>query len=109
MPSESTSLPNIEEAETEDPSPRKVLDDGRTIYQSCLLLPGNGSSFLTDFGECRFMDEVHNDDIMPNQYRAPGVVLKMNWDCKVDIWSVAMLVRHLRLMLLSLISLKIHL
>lgn len=83
----------IEEAEIEEPSPREVLDDSRTIYLSRLLLPSNGLPLLSDFGEARFGDEEHNEDIMPNVYRAPEVVLKMNWDYKVDIWNVAMMVR----------------
>lgn len=29
---------------------------------------------------------------MPDYYRAPEVILKSNWDLKVDIWSVAMVV-----------------
>ncbi|KAJ5104858.1 hypothetical protein NUU61_002205 [Penicillium alfredii] len=27
---------------------------------------------------------------MPNQYRAPEVVLKMSWDQKVDVWNMAL-------------------
>lgn len=29
---------------------------------------------------------------MPNAYRAPKVILKTNWDYKVDVWNVAMVV-----------------
>jgi hypothetical protein len=47
---------------------------------------------LSDFGEARFGNEVHNEDIMPNTYRAPEAVLKMNWDYKVDVWNVAIMV-----------------
>ncbi|KKA24022.1 hypothetical protein T310_1943 [Rasamsonia emersonii CBS 393.64] len=60
---------SIEEAEIEEPSPRKILDDGRTIYLSRLPLPSNGLPLLSDFGEARFGDEEHNEDIMPNVYR----------------------------------------
>lgn len=30
---------------------------------------------------------------MPDLYRAPEVILNMEWDYKVDIWSVGMVVR----------------
>lgn len=30
---------------------------------------------------------------MPNAYRAPEVILKVPWGCKVDIWNIAMIVR----------------
>lgn len=29
---------------------------------------------------------------MPDYYRAPEVILKSEWDYKVDIWSVGMVV-----------------
>ncbi|GAB1196237.1 hypothetical protein APSETT444_005505 [Aspergillus pseudonomiae] len=80
---------NIEEAQIKAPSPRKMLPCGREIYLSQLLIPGNGLPLLSDFGEARFGNVEHHDDIMPNVYRACEVVLKMNWDCKVYIWSVA--------------------
>ncbi|OGM44085.1 hypothetical protein ABOM_007279 [Aspergillus bombycis] len=83
------SFSNVEEAEIKQPSPRKILTCGREIYLSQLLIPGNGLPLLSDFSEARFGNEDHNDDIMPHVYRAPEVVLNMNWDCKVDIWSVA--------------------
>ncbi|OGM43262.1 hypothetical protein ABOM_008629 [Aspergillus bombycis] len=70
-------------------SPRKVLQ-GRTIYTSSRFPPGDGLPLLSDFGEARFGDEEHNEDIMPNPYRAPEVILKSNWDYKVDIWNVGM-------------------
>lgn len=31
---------------------------------------------------------------MPDIYRAPEVILNMNWDYKVDIWNVGMVVRR---------------
>lgn len=29
---------------------------------------------------------------MPGIYRAPEVILGMEWDCKVDIWSIGLMV-----------------
>ncbi|RAK93356.1 kinase domain protein [Aspergillus costaricaensis CBS 115574] len=83
-------LEDLEEREVNDPSPRKVLKD-RTIYLSTVYNPGgSGLPLLSDFGEARFGDVENSDDIMPNMYRAPEVVLKESWDYKVDIWNVAM-------------------
>ncbi|RAK96128.1 kinase-like protein [Aspergillus ibericus CBS 121593] len=75
-------LSGLEESELEAPSPRKVLDQGRTIHTSQLVVPSNGLPLLSDSGEARFSEEEHNEDIMPNVYRAPEVVLKLNWDSK---------------------------
>jgi hypothetical protein len=83
---------SFEEKELHHPSPRKVLKDGRTIHTSHQLPTGAGLPLICDFGEARFGDEEHSEDIMPNAYRAPEVVLKMNWDYKVDVWNLAMVV-----------------
>ncbi|PYI01188.1 U4/U6 small nuclear ribonucleo protein PRP4 [Aspergillus sclerotiicarbonarius CBS 121057] len=82
-------LSNFEEEEIRIPSARKVLQD-RTIYMSSRFPPGDGLPLLSDFGEARFSNEKHNEDIMPNPYRAPEVILRASWDYKVDIWNVAM-------------------
>ncbi|OJI83058.1 hypothetical protein ASPTUDRAFT_57031 [Aspergillus tubingensis CBS 134.48] len=82
---------DLEDAEIEAPSPRKILGPERTIYTSHIVIPGNGLPLLSDFGEARFSDEEHDEDIMPNLYRAPEVVLKMNWNSKVDVWSIALM------------------
>ncbi|RMZ83123.1 hypothetical protein DV738_g1264, partial [Chaetothyriales sp. CBS 135597] len=90
LPGPKTSyLSRFEEAEVADPSPRKVLKD-RTIYQALDFFPMGGLPILTDFGEARFGDKENKDDIMPNPYRAPEVILRSSWDYKVDIWSIAM-------------------
>ncbi|KAJ5551034.1 hypothetical protein N7461_005732 [Penicillium sp. DV-2018c] len=58
------------EHEIKRPAARKALED-RTIYTSSRFPAGDGLPVL-------------------NYYRAPEVILKSNWDFKVDIWSVAM-------------------
>lgn len=91
---DSITLENLEEREVDDPSPRKVLKD-RTIYLSTVYNPGgDGLPLLCDFGEARIGDAENSDDIMPNMYRAPEVVLKESWGYKVDIWNAAMVVRY---------------
>ncbi|RDH36245.1 CMGC protein kinase [Aspergillus welwitschiae] len=81
----------LEDSEIEEPSPRKVLGPERTIYTSHIVVPRNGLPLPSDFGEARFSEEEHDEDIMPNLYRAPEVVLKMKWDNKVDVWSSALM------------------
>ena len=51
-----------------------------------------GWPLICDFGEARFADREYTDDVMPDVYRAPEVVMHMSWGGKVDIWSVAMVV-----------------
>lgn len=89
---EKSAFSALENLEVKDPSPRKVLDDGRAVYRTRQLPVSNGLPLICDLGEARFGDEEQSEDIMPNAYRAPEVILKMNWGYKVDIWSVAMLV-----------------
>ncbi|EEH49035.2 uncharacterized protein PADG_05114 [Paracoccidioides brasiliensis Pb18] len=84
----------FEEAELKEPAPRKVLIN-RVIYKSWRIpctpprLP-----LIADFGEARLADENHRgqDIIMPDVYRAQEDILNINWDIKVDIWSIAMVI-----------------
>jgi serine/threonine protein kinase len=89
-------LSDFEKAEQEDPSPRKVINNTRTIYGSRKLgLPKGiewGQPVLCDFGEARIGD-VHKGLIQPELYRAPEVLFGMEWGPSVDIWNVAVMVR----------------
>ncbi|KAE8369968.1 U4/U6 small nuclear ribonucleo protein PRP4 [Aspergillus caelatus] len=82
-------LSDFEEREVKTQSARKVLQD-RTIYTSSRFPPGDGLPLLSDFGEARFGDQQHSEDIMPNHYRAPEVILRSSWDYRVDIWNAGM-------------------
>ncbi|KAE8151468.1 U4/U6 small nuclear ribonucleo protein PRP4 [Aspergillus avenaceus] len=82
-------LSNFEAREITRPTARKVLKD-RTIYITSRFPAGDGLPLLCDFGEARVENNNNSGDIMPDYYRAPEVILKSNWDFKVDIWSVAM-------------------
>lgn len=82
------------EGECNDPAERKILKD-RIIYNTRHFSQDlKGLPRICDFGEARFADGDFelNDDIMPDVYRAPEVVMRMAWNNKVDIWSVAMVV-----------------
>ncbi|PYH89999.1 U4/U6 small nuclear ribonucleo protein PRP4 [Aspergillus ellipticus CBS 707.79] len=90
LPTTDKTLYEFEEREIEAPSPRKALTD-RTIYKTSVHFPGgDGLPLLCDFGEARFGNVEHTQDIMPVQYRAPEVVMRSKWDYKVDVWSVVM-------------------
>lgn len=84
-------LTKFEQFETENPCPRKELDD-RTIYLSRPMLLTKGEPSITDLSEARFGDFKNIDRIMPNVYRAPEVILGHPWSYPVDIWGFGMVV-----------------
>ncbi|PLB49730.1 protein kinase, variant, partial [Aspergillus steynii IBT 23096] len=83
-----TILSQIEEDEMNRPIARKILSD-RAIYYSRPLPVCGGLPVLADLGEARVGAQKHRGDIMPGIYRAPEVILGMDWDCRVDIWSIS--------------------
>ncbi|KAK2865345.1 hypothetical protein FQN49_003671 [Arthroderma sp. PD_2] len=84
-------LSQIEEDEIKRPIARKVLDR-RHIYYSRPMPASTGLPVLSDLGEARTGNQKHRGDIMPGIYRAPEVILNMDWDSKVDIWSIGTMV-----------------
>ncbi|KAE8357311.1 kinase-like domain-containing protein [Aspergillus caelatus] len=72
----SSALADFEEREIKAPAARKIVKD-RTIYTTSRFHAGDGLPLLGDFGEARFGDQ-------------DNIILKSNWDYKVDIWSIAM-------------------
>lgn len=46
---------------------------------------------ICGFGAAR-IGEKHAGDVMPGVYRAPGIIMGMEWDSKIDIWSVGVMV-----------------
>ncbi|EEQ86727.2 serine/threonine protein kinase [Blastomyces dermatitidis ER-3] len=80
----------IEQSELEHPSARKVFRD-RVIYQSQYMLITDGTPVLCDFGAAWIGEGKHRGDVMPDFYRAPEVILGMEWDCKIDIWSIGVM------------------
>lgn len=73
------------------PIARKVLAD-RHIYFSRPLPVSTGLPVISDLGEARVGSGKHRGDIMPGIYRAPEVILDMDWDSKVDVWSIGAMV-----------------
>ncbi|KAG6025638.1 hypothetical protein E4U41_001495 [Claviceps citrina] len=93
--SDATVLSDFERAELEDPSPRKEVDDGRFIYASRELdmMPKRmGAPVLCDFGSAVVGGVEHVEDVQPNIYRAPEVILQVPWTYSVDIWNVGCMI-----------------
>lgn len=86
-------LSKVEQAELENPSARKVLAD-RIIHLSYTMPITDGAPVICDFGAAYLGQpgQQHSGDVMPGFYRAPEVVLGMEWDSKIDIWSVGVMV-----------------
>ncbi|KAM5508252.1 magnesium ion transporter [Microsporum canis] len=84
---------DFEERELQTPSPRKEVD-GNTIYVSReLRMPKEmGPPVLCDFGSAMPGDIEHSEDIQPNIYRAPEVILEAPWTYSVDIWNVGCMI-----------------
>ncbi|KAL2443830.1 hypothetical protein ABEF95_013480 [Exophiala dermatitidis] len=83
----------VEGTEEQNPSPRKVLPDGRVIHLSYTMPLTDGEPMITDFGAARLgePDQKHMGDVMPGFYRAPEIILGMKWDDKIDIWAVGLM------------------
>lgn len=83
----------VEQAEIAEPSPRKVLAN-RTIHLSYTMPSSFDPPIITDFGAARLGEpgQKYSGDVMPGVFRAPEVVAGMEWDSKIDIWSVGVMV-----------------
>lgn len=86
---------DYENRELQDPSPQKETE-GRTIYISRQLrVPENvGAPVLCDFGSAVSGDGEHVEDVQPDIYRAPEVILEAPWTYSIDIWNTGCMVRR---------------
>jgi serine/threonine-protein kinase SRPK3 len=88
-------LESFEQEELKESSPRKELDR-RTIYLSRELgIPEDiGAPVLCDLGSAIRLDDgvERREDIQPNIYRAPEILLDIPWTYSVDIWNVGCMV-----------------
>jgi serine/threonine-protein kinase SRPK3 len=95
VPDDDLIFQELEQEELRNPSPGKELD-GRTIYISSQL--GRPTEFgppvPCDFGSAVLGNIGHTEDIQPNIYRAPEVILEAPWTYSVDIWNVGCMVRE---------------
>ncbi|KAJ6785785.1 hypothetical protein PWT90_03043 [Aphanocladium album] len=86
-------LVDSEEKELQDPCPRKETE-GRCIYTSQeLTKPKNiGAPVLCDFGSAVVGGVEHLEDVQPNIYRAPEVIMEVPWTYSIDIWNVGCMI-----------------
>lgn len=84
----------FEEQELLEPSPRKLMDGDRIIYVSReLQMPKKwGLPVLCDFGSAVPGDMEHSEDVQPDIYRAPEVILEAPWSYEIDIWNAGCMV-----------------
>ncbi|GAW21458.1 hypothetical protein ANO14919_109770 [Xylariales sp. No.14919] len=81
-------LSQVEEAEAQNPGPRKVMKD-RTIYMSRVLFGQVGALYLCDFGQAQIGGKG-SGNAMPILLRAPEIILGMKWSYPIDMWSVGL-------------------
>ncbi|KAG6859949.1 hypothetical protein C0995_001385 [Termitomyces sp. Mi166 len=90
-----TVLEKFEQAELEHPTPRKEVN-GRFIYRSRLIqlpeLTSMGLPVLCDFGSAVWGGEKHDEDMQPDIYRSPEIILDVPWSYEIDIWNIGCLV-----------------
>lgn len=98
---------DFEQAELTTPSPRKQDADGRTICVSRELdMPETlGAPVLCDFGSAVLGTEPHVEDVQPDVYRAPEVILEKPWSYSIDIWNVGCMVSQFPLLKLFTVRL----
>lgn len=85
----------VEEDEAQAPSARKQADNGTYIYISRYMMGGAGALTIGDLGQARLGVSGLKGSAMPTPYRAPEVILNMEWGAAVDMWSVALVVKLL--------------
>ncbi|KAI9926013.1 hypothetical protein MW887_004472 [Aspergillus wentii] len=78
-------LLDMQEDEISNPAPRKQLSD-RTVYATRAMPLTGGEPILADLGEARIAEGKKTGLIMPDVYRAPEVMLGMDWDSKA--WTL---------------------
>ncbi len=81
----------MEEDEIREPAARKE-DNSRFTYVSWYMLGGAGALTICDFGQARIGSE-HTGRAMPLPFRAPEIILDMEWGSPVDLWAIGLLVR----------------
>ncbi|KZF22072.1 serine/threonine-protein kinase [Xylona heveae TC161] len=81
----------LEEGEMTSPVTRKPVSPDRTIYLSRLIATiQDGPLLLSDFGEAAIGPGPHSGEIMPREYRAPEILLHVEWSYPVDVWSAGL-------------------
>ncbi|BAE58832.1 unnamed protein product [Aspergillus oryzae RIB40] len=95
---DSSMMADFAAAESENPSPRKLIGQSRIIYNSRKFRrPSGGRDYglpvLCDFGEARIgKTQESGPFVQPYMYRAPEVIFEMPWGSAIDIWNLAGLI-----------------
>lgn len=84
-------LKAIEEDEISEPSARKVYGS-EAVFLTRQVYTEIGNPKLIDLGEARFGQNTYAEQVMPDLYRAPEVLLGLPWDEKIDIWALGLTV-----------------
>lgn len=99
LPADSSVLTEFENQELNEPSPRKEVDGG-IVYLSRETGTHRafGAPTLCDFGSAVPLDDglEHREDIQPDVYRSPEVILDIPWTYSVDIWNVGCMVSNVQ-------------
>ncbi|KGQ04837.1 Serine/threonine-protein kinase SRPK [Beauveria bassiana D1-5] len=82
-------LASVEQNEIDTPCARKQIGEN-FIHVSQYVLGGRGALVISDFGQARIGAKQHGN-AMPVPYRAPEVILGMQWGPEVDRWSAGLL------------------
>lgn len=84
-------LKAIEEDEISEPSARKVYE-GEATFLTRQVYTEIGNPKLIDLGEARFGQDTYTEEVMPDLYRAPEILLGLPWNEKIDIWALGLTV-----------------
>ncbi len=84
----------VEDREMSDPSPRKVYKNHIIFASRFLEGEAAGVPVICDFGKAHYGQKTYErEDVMPNSFRAPETVMHLDWDEKLDIWGLGLMVR----------------
>lgn len=100
LPADSSVLTQFENQELEEPSPKKEVDGGVIYLSREMGTPkAFGAPVLCDFGSAVPLDDglEHREDIQPDVYRSPEVILDIPWTYSVDIWNVGCMVNIIQI------------
>nr|POE76162.1 serine/threonine-protein kinase srpk [Quercus suber] len=95
LEADSSVLTQFENEELMEPSPKKEVDGGVIYLSREMGTPKDfGAPVLCDFGSAVPLDDglEHREDIQPDVYRSPEVILDIPWTYSVDIWNVGCMV-----------------
>jgi serine/threonine-protein kinase SRPK3 len=89
-------LDDFEEAEKSTPSATNIFDRKRTTYATRKFRPPKnhayGNLVLCDLGEARVGGPHEYEEILPEVYKAPEILIQFEWGHSVDIWNLACVV-----------------